>query len=236
MRNGIIIFLIACLCFPLKGKAQEERVEIIQTEEITESADTIAVMAPDSVTQGVLTAADAEFKTLTPAKMAFKPDPNKAILLALVPGLGQVYNKAYWKLPLVYGAVLGCTYAITWNNRNYSDYRKAYIDIMSAHPEQNTSWLDFAPSSYQTFEEKLEWAKGYKENFKRRRDYFRRNRDLSIIISAGIYLISVLDAYVDAQLFDFDISPDLSMRIEPTVTPRTNSTPQSYGVNCSIKF
>lgn len=235
MRNSILILLVVWLCFPSPGKAQEERVETIQPEWI-ETNDTITVLSPDSVTQGVLTAAEMELEAVIPPTAAFKPDPNKALLYALVPGLGQIYNKMYWKLPIVYGAAMGCTYAITWNNRNYTDYRQAYIDIMSEDPLTNNSWMDFAPSYLQTDEEKLNWGMGYRENFKRQRDSFRRQRDLSVIITAGIYLLSILDAYVDAQLFDFDISPDLSMRVEPAVTPKTHHTPQTYGVNCSIKF
>lgn len=222
MRNGILISLIVWLCFPLKGIAQEEQVE---------------ALSPDSTTQSVLITADAEFEVLEVPKLAFKPDPNKAMLYALIPGMGQVYNRMYWKLPIVYGAAMGCAYAVTWNNRNYQDYRSAYIGLMSSDPIANNSWMDMVPSTYQTDEEKLSWAKNNKDNvYKSRRDYFRRYRDLSIIISAGVYILSILDAYVDAQLFDFDISPDLSMRVEPTVTPRTTYTPQTYGVNCSITF
>lgn len=254
MRNGIIIFLVVWLCFPLSGKAQEERVDttltLIQDSIIITDTDTIIISTPvraveipldtlaaDSVTQSILITANSEFQAIQPPKLEFKPDPNKALLLALIPGAGQIYNRMYWKLPIVYGAFMGCTYAVTWNNRNYQDYRNAYIDLMSEDPLSNDRWMDMVPSSYQTDEEKLSWAKNNKDNvYKSRRDYFRRYRDLSIIISAGVYLLSILDAYVDAQLFDFDISPDLSMRLEPTVTPKTNYTPQTYGVNCSIKF
>ncbi|MDF9829121.1 DUF5683 domain-containing protein [Parabacteroides sp. PF5-6] len=232
MRNGIIIFLVAWLCLPLTGKAQEEQVEINALP-----ADTLITLTPDSATQSILITANSEFQAIQPAKLEFKPDPNKAILLALIPGAGQIYNRMYWKLPIVYGAFMGCTYAVTWNNRNFQDYRNAYIDLMSDDPITNNRWMDMVPSTYQTDEEKLTWAKNNKDNvFKSRRDYFRRYRDLSIIISAGVYLLSMLDAYVDAQLFDFDISPDLSMRVEPTITPKTTYTPQTYGVNCSIKF
>ena len=76
----------------------------------------------------------------------------------------------------------------------------------------------------------------FQENLKRRKDYFRRYRDLSIIITVGVYAISIIDAYVDAQLFDFDISPDLSLHWSPEVTPKTRYTPGSYGLNCSFKF
>ena len=76
----------------------------------------------------------------------------------------------------------------------------------------------------------------FKDRLKRQKDYYRRYRDLSIIITVGVYALTLVDAYVDAQLFDFDISPDLSMRVEPVVTPKTSVTPRSYGLNCCLKF
>ncbi len=237
MKNAIIIFLAVWMSFPLVGRAQEERVET--TEETVDLAlsDTIRVEAPDSMTQAILTVADAEFPQAVKIN-TFKPDPNRALLYGLVPGLGQIYNRKYWKLPLVYGAVVGCTYAISWNNRNYQDYYHAFKDIHSADPVKNNSWMDFVPGNITNEEEIIAYKDNqqFKDNLRRRKDYFRRYRDLSIIISAGIYLISILDAYVDAQLFDFDISPDLSMRVEPAVTPKTPYSSQSYGLNCSIKF
>lgn len=238
MRNAVIIFLVVWLSFPLIGRAQEERVETVEEPEISILSDTIIVEAPDSMTQAVLTVADAEFPKDIKLK-TFKPDPNKALLYGLVPGLGQIYNRKYWKLPLVYGAVVGCTYAISWNNRNYQDYLGAFKDIHAEPSKDKQSWLDFYPGQRPETEEEIKAAKNnttFINSLKRQKDYFRRYRDLSIIISAGIYLISVLDAYVDAQLFDFDISPDLSMRVEPAVTPKTSYSSQSYGVNCSIKF
>ncbi len=76
----------------------------------------------------------------------------------------------------------------------------------------------------------------FQDRLKRQKDYYRRYRDLSIIITVGVYALSIIDAYVDAQLFDFDISPDLSLRLEPVVSPETSVTPRTYGLNCSLKF
>ena len=76
----------------------------------------------------------------------------------------------------------------------------------------------------------------FQNALKNQKDYYRRYRDLSIIITVGVYALSIIDAYVDAQLFDFDISPDLSMRVEPVVSPRTSRTSELYGLNCSLKF
>lgn len=196
--------------------------------------------AADSTVRSVMLAADSLPKPAQ-IKMEFKPDPKKAVLMALVPGLGQIYNRKFWKLPLVYGGLMGCMYAVTWNNRNYQDYSTAYKDIMMDAEEPNrpveefhTSWQDFLGVGY----DPKEWVTNtnFQTQLKNRKDYYRRYRDLSIIITVGVYALSIIDAYVDAQLFDFDISPDLSMHWEPSVTPQTAYSSRSYGLNCSIKF
>ena len=196
--------------------------------------------AADSTVRSVMLAADSLPKPAQ-IKMEFKPDPKKAVLMALVPGLGQIYNRKFWKLPIVYGGLMGCMYAVTWNNRNYQDYSTAYKDIMMDVEEPNrpveefhTSWQDFLGVGY----DPKEWVTNtnFQTQLKNRKDYYRRYRDLSIIITVGVYALSIIDAYVDAQLFDFDISPDLSMHWEPSVTPQTAYSSRSYGLNCSIKF
>lgn len=196
--------------------------------------------AADSTVRSVRLAADSLPKPAQ-IKMEFKPDPKKAVLMALVPGLGQIYNRKFWKLPIVYGGLMGCMYAVTWNNRNYQDYSTAYKDIMMDAEEPNrpveefhTSWQDFLGVGY----DPKEWVTNtnFQTQLKNRKDYYRRYRDLSIIITVGVYALSIIDAYVDAQLFDFDISPDLSMHWEPSVTPQTAYSSRSYGLNCSIKF
>ena len=205
------------------------------------TGDSILQTATDSTIQAVLTKADSigvpEVKLNV--QQAFKPNPTKAVLLGLVPGLGQIYNRKYWKLPIVYGGLMGCMYAITWNNRNYQDYSEAYKDIMydaATHPNNPEAWsqtwqvlTSLDPSSVIN-------DSNFKDRLKRQKDYYRRYRDLSIIITVGVYALTLVDAYVDAQLFDFDISPDLSMRVEPVVTPKTSVTPRSYGLNCCLKF
>ena len=196
--------------------------------------------AADSTVRSVMLAADSLPKPAQ-IKMEFKPDPKKAVLMALVPGLGQIYNRKFWKLPIVYGGLMGCMYAVTWNNRNYQDYSTAYKNIMMDAEEPNrpveefhTSWQDFLGVGY----DPKEWVTNtnFQTQLKNRKDYYRRYRDLSIIITVGVYALSIIDAYVDAQLFDFDISPDLSMHWEPSVTPQTAYSSRSYGLNCSIKF
>lgn len=229
--------LLVCLAFiscSSWGFAQDAK-----SFEIKADSSRIEVAA-DSTVRSVMLAADSLPKPAQ-IKMEFKPDPKKAVLMALVPGLGQIYNRKFWKLPIVYGGLMGCMYAVTWNNRNYQDYSTAYKDIMMDAEEPNrpveefhTSWQDFLGVGY----DPKEWVTNtnFQTQLKNRKDYYRRYRDLSIIITVGVYALSIIDAYVDAQLFDFDISPDLSMHWEPSVTPQTAYSSRSYGLNCSIKF
>lgn len=169
---------------------------------------------------------------------AFVPKPTKALWLSLVlPGAGQIYNRKYWKLPIIYGGFLGCAYALTWNQMMYRDYSQAYLDIMDDDPNTK-SYLDMLPLRYDITGREDQ----FKKIFKRKKDFYRRYRDLSAFCFIGVYLLSVVDAYVDAQLSEFDISPDLSMKVEPAVigTPKlmggTTSGRAAYGVGCSLRF
>lgn len=237
----IVVLLLCLICS--KGYAQTETISKRDTVVTVVPGQTVA---SDSTLQAVLLAGDT-LKQPRVKLNTFKPDPNKALLYALIPGGGQIYNRKYWKLPLVYGAFMGCMYAITWNNKNYQDYSAAYLGIMNdygkvqmANQEGQTyegpwdeSWTIFIPRGQ---EASYVSNTQFKENLKRRKDYYRRFRDLSIIITVGVYAISMIDAYVDAHLFDFDISPDLSLHWSPEVTPKTRHNSASYGLNCSLKF
>ena len=160
------------------------------------------------------------------------PNPTKATWLALViPGGGQIYNRKYWKLPIFYGGFAGCAYALTWNSKMYKDYSTAYKDAMNGNM-QSSSITDLLPPGYKISETQL------KELLRKRKDTYRRYRDLSIFAFIGVYLLSVIDAYVDAELSNFDITPDLSMKVEPAVIDNRidNSSNRSVGLQCSSRF
>ena len=160
------------------------------------------------------------------------PNPTKATWLALViPGGGQIYNRKYWKLPIFYGGFAGCAYALTWNSKMYKDYSTAYKDAMNGNM-QSSSITDLLPPGYKISETQL------KELLRKRKDTYRRYRDLSIFAFIGVYLLSVIDAYVDADLSNFDITPDLSMKVEPAVIDNRidNSSNRSVGLQCSFRF
>ena len=163
----------------------------------------------------------------------FNPDPTRAVWMsALFPGLGQIYNRRYWKLPIVVGAYLGLGYATSWNNGMLKDYTRAYRDIMDTDPSTK-SYMDFFPPT--TKEEDLD--KTWLTNVLRtRKNFYRRNRDLCIICMVGVYLVAMVDAYVDASLSHFDISPDLSMDVAPAVFIDGRTTRPSVGLLWALTF
>lgn len=167
---------------------------------------------------------------LVKPKKQWIPNSGKATWYALViPGGGQIYNRKYWKLPIIYGGFAGCAYALSWNNKMYKDYSQAYMDIMDGDPSTK-SYLDLLPPNSSYTESQLQTV------LKKRKDTYRRYRDLSIFAFIGVYLISVIDAYVDAELSNFDITPDLSMRVEPTIINDRYKSGNSVGVQCSLRF
>lgn len=164
------------------------------------------------------------------------PDPTKATWLALViPGGGQIYNRKFWKLPIFYGGFAGCAYALTWNGKMYRDYSDAYRDAVNEN-WNSSSIQDLLPPGYLNQVSTSQLT----ETLRRRKDTYRRWRDLSIFAFIGVYLLSVIDAYVDAELSNFDISPDLSMKVEPVVMDNervsTSLDKKSVGLQCSFRF
>lgn len=169
---------------------------------------------------------------VAPARM-FNPDPTRAVWLsALFPGLGQIYNRRFWKLPIVVGAFMGLGYGTSWNNTMLHDYTRAYNDLLDNDPNTK-SYMDFFPTT--TREDDLDKA-WLNSTLRRRKDYFRRNRDLCIICMVGVYLVAMVDAYVDASLAHFDISPDLTMEVAPALFQDRHSSLPSVGVQWAFNF
>lgn len=186
------------------------------------------VIPPDLVT-------DAEGREIEEQEKEyiFNPDATRAVWLsALCPGLGQLYNRRYWKLPIVVGGFMGLGYATSWNNGMLRDYTRAYADIMDNDPSTK-SYMDFFPSTVKEEDLDKTWLTN---TLKARKDYYRRNRDLCIICMVGVYLIAMVDAYVDASLAHFDISPDLSMQVTPALIPDSRSRLPGVGVQWALNF
>ena len=160
-------------------------------------------------------------------KHIFKAEPLKATMLALAfPGLGQIYNRKYWKIPFVYAGFGGIIYAINYNSTQYNTFLKAYQDFTDDIRETD-SYLDLIknadPSTYDPVLHPDTYvpanASWYEERMLRQVDYFKKYRDLSYIGIAAWYLITVLDANVDASLFNYDISDNLGVAVVPVRVP-----------------
>lgn len=174
-----------------------------------------------------------EFDLWEERQTEFNPDPTRAVWMsALFPGLGQIYNRRYWKLPIIIGGYMGLAYATSWNNGLLKDYTRAYRDIMDSDPSTN-SYMDFFPPTTQESDLDKTWLINVLQS---RKNYFRRNRDLCIICMVGVYLLAMVDAYVDASLSHFDISPDLSMDISPALFQEVRGMKPSIGLNWAITF
>ncbi|MDE6257426.1 MAG: hypothetical protein K2M53_03475 [Muribaculaceae bacterium] len=166
-------------------------------------------------------------------KKPFNPSPQRAVWLsALCPGLGQIYNRRYWKLPIVVGGFMGLAYATSWNNNQYQDYVQAYRDITDSDPDTK-SYMTFFPPTTNEADLDPSWLTA---TFKSRKDFYRRNRDLCIICVVGLYLVCMLDAYVDASLAHFDISPTLSMDLAPTMMIERTTSKPSLGLTWAFNF
>ncbi len=245
MRKVFILFTLYSLLFSFPALAQSERKDSVVSA-VTEVADTTSDNIGAAIAQQADSALDAE-KPLKKLKIkqkrdwsTWKPDPKRALWLALVlPGAGQIYNRKYWKLPIIYGGFIGCAYAMRWNNQMYLDYSQAYLDIMDDDPN-TASYTQFLHLGNQINSSNIE---RYKEVFRSRRDRYRRWRDLSFFVMLGVYALSVIDAYVDASLSTFDISDDLSLHVQPaiinnkmTVSPNSPLSNNAIGIRSSLNF
>ncbi len=166
-------------------------------------------------------------------KIKFNPSPERAVWLsALFPGLGQIYNRRYWKLPIIVGGFMGLGYATSWNNNQLRDYSQAYRDLLDSDPSTN-SYMNFFPSNTDESSLDKSWLQS---TLRSRRNYYRRNRDLCIIFVVALYLLCMVDAYVDAQMAHFDISPNLSMDLAPTMLTSPGSNRPALGLNWAFNF
>lgn len=142
--------------------------------------------------------------------------PRKAtIYSAILPGLGQIYNKKYWKVPIVYIGFGAIGYFIGWNNDNYQFNKKAYNHLVDDNDNTN-AFLEIEAIKYYDLENATS-RRNFEDGLLKRRDYYRRNRDLLIISMAGFYGLQIIDASVDAHLFNFDISDDLTLNWQPSM-------------------
>lgn len=142
-------------------------------------------------------------------------DPKKATLLsAMLPGAGQVYNGKTWKVPILYAGILTDVYFIQYNHKRYERFRDALFALDKGKPNQFPSLNRAA--------------------LVRNVDYWRQNRDLTLLLMLGIYALNLVDANVDAHLSGFDISEDLTLKIAPQIG--TLSASSTTGISLTLQF
>jgi hypothetical protein len=169
-------------------------------------------------------------------KREFKAEPQRATMLALTfPGLGQVYNRKYWKVPFVYAGFGGIAYALGYNSSMYTKFMKAYQDFTDDVKETD-SYIEILtkygadPESYDQIRNPANYER-FKEALRRQIDYNKKYRDLSYIGIAVWYLVTVLDANVDASLFNYDISNNLDLEVTPVKLPLSGA-----GVGLNVRM
>uniref|UniRef100_UPI0032165754 DUF5683 domain-containing protein n=1 Tax=uncultured Draconibacterium sp. TaxID=1573823 RepID=UPI0032165754 len=167
--------------------------------------------------------------------------PHKATLYsAILPGLGQAYNKKYWKIPLVYAGFATIGYFIHWNNNNYTIMKQAYRDVSDndsdvpfGEDDPTNSYIKLKGYEYYNLNNATERS-NFKTNLTKQQNYYRRNRDLLVISIVGFYGLNIIDASVDAHFFDFDISDDLSFNWHPSMY--YDKYQPVIGASCTFTF
>ena len=147
-----------------------------------------------------------------------KHSSRKALLFsAIIPGLGQAYNQKYWKIPIIYGAGGAFVYYVGYNQIMYRKFRNALLNGKKG----SRTYID---GRYFDF-----------ESLPRGRDYYRRYRDISVFGTAAIYFLNIVDAMIDAEFFNYDVSDDLTLHIKPEFFSPVGMT-SSIGLRIDIVF
>lgn len=152
--------------------------------------------------------------------------PKKAsIYSAVLPGLGQAYNKKYWKIPIIYAGFGTLFYFISVNGSEYREFKEAYNIVYAGDT------AEYSNNAY------VVRYNANLDQLREGRNYYRRNLELTYILTGVLYILNIIDASVDAHLYDFDISEDLSMRIEPSLSnqPYFASRP-TPGISIKLKL
>lgn len=193
------------------------------------------MVAPDTVPVAVDNLAPDSIPALPADSIPEKEihSPKKAaIYSAVLPGLGQAYNRKYWKIPLIYGGFAAFGYFIDWNNDNYRISKNAYLDLTDKDENTNSfmnlKYIEYYDLNNPTMVERL------KDGLIKRQDYYRRNRDLLVILTVAFYGLNIIDASVDAHFFDWDISDDLTMNLKPTFQQLNHQN--LFSLNCTLRF
>lgn len=203
MKIGTTVWTVLLLLLALPGWAQETELDSLRQEMDSVQLDEQRVVGTNR--PGDVAPPD----TVVIEMVAPEHSPRKAALFsAALPGLGQIYNKKYWKLPIIYGGFGIMGYLIVRNNDLYQLFRRAN-NAESAKQRDQNPLAGYRNGRYEKT-----------DNLGRQVESSHRDRDYTIILTAALYGLNIMDAIVDAHLIEFDVNPDLSFNLEPTAGPR----------------
>ena len=251
-KRLFLILTLLGVCFTLNAQEITENVADT-TETLSKSAPVVEYATPASSKHNFVVESELSKRELREQKRAAEfgvHSPRKATIYAMVcPGLGQIYNKQYWKLPILYGGVALAIYGVSWNNKAYTKYRDAYFDLsnyidsLSVDPlypyPEDPAWekIKIRGTDWQTlFETRPSSMTRYQSIMYNKRRSFKRNRDLCYLALAGIYLLNIMDACVFAHFYDFSINEDLSLHWQPDVSFNHRTGKARYGASVSLNF
>lgn len=193
MRLYLLVLLVFCLGRTNIVLAQE-------ADSLSKPVDSVTVLESD----GLQVTAETVIRPDTVKKKIFQPDAKRAGLYsALIPGLGQIYNRQYWKLPIIYAAMGTTIYFVVHNTQEYQRYRKAYISRLSNGAKSTDEFQGILQT----------------EGIKQYQDAARQTADMMTVFSVVLYAGQILEAISGAHLRNFDISRDLTMNVRPLVMP-----------------
>jgi len=217
VRNYFILFTTLLLSINSNFSQEEQettpatKIDSIQntvTEQVVVIEDTLAIKTKT-------------FNPLAPSKAAFYS--------AILPGMGQIYNRSYWKVPIVWGAIGGSIYMYTWNNDNYKSFRTAFKRRQAGFTDDQ--YYDINGDNEAGAEPDLDT-----DDLEYQQERFQSDRDLWLVAAIGLYALNIVDANVDAHLKQFNIDDDLSIDFEPFLDFNQITNTPNYGMALTIKF
>ncbi len=262
LTRSLLILMMSCAIACYSGMALHATAPVVPQDTTTLVADTLGTKEPSKLVTTPPTDAPnladkgkAESKALQgttamkgdkrPGELPFikkmtrwftrYPNSNVALLCSIIPGGGQLYNQRYWKIPIALSAMTAGLYAVTWNQRLYNEYHTAYADLLSENPLDHASWQAFIPPGADP--SKYVSDGNLRSRLERGSKQYKESRDLSIVLTVALYLLSALDAYVDAELYYFNVSPQLTVDMGEGLRDKPSGPrPQSVMVGASVRF
>jgi len=221
----LIVLFVPLSIFGQTDSTKQQKEAIDKSMPLKERDSTANVKNPDKQVDKTMTSKKNNAEQDTADRKKKEHSPRKATYYSMaLPGLGQAYNKKYWKIPVIYAGFGTLTYFIIDNNKEYNKYLDAFTYVLEDHegPPPNAM---------------VERYNGNLDKLRTIKDYYRRNLELSYILSGALYILQILDATVDAHFVDFDISEDISLQIRPYVEPDRNKAAfAARGITLRLKL